>query len=309
MITYYKTIQGTVREIAQPEKGCWISVHKPEEAEVEELNRIFGVNPEFINTSLDENERSHIISRDGQILMVFNIPLEKKDGERTSELFTVPVGFITMEDYLFTITYTPEGIIEDVVNAQEEHLDTKSHNEFIFTVVNDLSAQFSIHLRGVDDVISSIDLGLSQTMKNQELLKLLALQKSLVSFSSALKSTEASLEKLLRGNTIAVGQDDVELLEDTLVEIKQSIDTTHVYTEVLASTVDVVGNIISNNMNIIMKVLTSVTLVLSIPNIVFGFYGMNVNFIQNNIHVGVPLTLSLLITGLCTYFLYKHNFF
>ena len=131
-------------------------------------------------------------------------------------------------------------------------------------------------LKQIDKLSSSLEKQLRKSMKNKELIQLLDIQKSLVYFSTSLKADETTLEKLMRGRYIKLYEDDQDLLEDVLIEIKQAIEMSSIYLNILSGTMDAFASVISNNLNIVMKVLASITIVISIPNIIAGFYGMNV---------------------------------
>ena len=144
--------------------------------------------------------------------------------------------------------------------------------------------------------------------RNKELFQLLGLEKSLVYFSTSLKSNELTLEKILRGRIIKLYEEDQDLLEDVLIEIKQAIEMCNIYSGILSGTMDAFASIISNNLNIVMKILAAVTIVMAIPNIVFGFYGMNVVGFSG-VTMYVPIAVTLVLMALSTVILAKLGMF
>ena len=139
-----------------------------------------------------------------------------------------------------------------------------------------IAGKYLLYLKQIDKLSNYVEQQLHKSMKNKELIQLLGLEKSLVYFSTSLKSTETVLEKILRGRVIKLYEEDQELLEDVLIEVKQAIEMSNIYSNILSGTMDAFASVISNNLNIVMKVLTVITIVMSVPTMVFSFYGMNV---------------------------------
>ena len=150
---------------------------------------------------------------------------------------------------------------------------------------------------------------LHKSMRNKELFQLLELQKSLVYFSTSLKSNEVTLDKILRGRVLKLYEEDQDLLEDVLVEIKQAIEMCGIYSSILSGTMDAFASVISNNLNIVMKVLTSITIVMAIPTIIFSFYGMNVDGLPFASNIWFPIALSLAAVAITGFALYKKDMF
>lgn len=314
MINYYKTIDGCLEEIASPEENCWISVENPTETEVKFLISDLGIIDSYVYSSLDPEEHSRTERNDSQLLAILDMPIEEdaEDDDGYPQIYTLPIGFILTPKYVITITKNISPIIDEIVKGEycmRNSLDTANRLNFMFTVVYQIASHFVSHLEYIDAIALETQDQMKKSMKNQDLVQLLNLEKSLVYFTNSLKATELTMEKIRKGRVTELSKEDQDLLEDILVEIKQSIETARVYTGILESTMNAVEAIISNNMNITMKMLTSLTLVLSIPNMVYGFYGMNVAFHSEKPSYIIPFTLSLLISGFAAFVLYKKGFF
>ena len=141
-------------------------------------------------------------------------------------------------------------------------------------------------------------------MKNSELLQLMDMEKSLVYFSSSLKSNELTLEKIMRGRVVKLYEEDQDLLEDVLIEIKQAVDMSGIYLDILSSTMESFASLISNNLNMVMKVLASITLIISIPTVISGYYGMNVDGIPAP-QFWFPIAVSVVVMALAAFILRK----
>lgn len=315
MITYYKTVDGLLQVVPAPEPNCWIAVTSPSQEEQRFLREELEIPPEYIESSLDPKERSRVERYKGQDLMVLNVPVERKvhtkDPVLRSRFYTLPFGFIVQKDRLITITLVDTPMLQNLAAfpASLEKLDTYQPLQLAFSIAYEIASHFTLRLGEIDTIAFEVQNSIYKTMKNEELLKLLGLQKSLVLFSTSLRSTESTLEKLIQNRNFPLTDEEQDLLEDTLIEVKQSIQTADIYADMLSSTMDAVSSMISNNMNIVMKILTSLTIVLSIPNMVFGFYGMNVALPHSHATFLTPMLITLLVTTLSALLLYLNGFF
>ncbi len=164
------------------------------------------------------------------------------------------------------------------------------------------------NLKQIDKLSDTTENLLHRLMRNKEIIQLLGLEKSLVYFSSSLKSNEVTLEKLLRGRILKLREEDEDLLEDVIIEVKQAIEMCGIYSNVLSGTMDAFASIISNNLNIVMKGLTSVTIVMAIPNMIFGMYGMNVQDLPFPFF-WASIALTFILMGIVAIILIKKGMF
>ena len=295
MIEYLKTgADGTMERLAAPEAGCWVNVVAPTAEERELLERELGVLPEFVSSALDDEETSRIdYDEDArQIFVIVDYPVVGEDGvgvrpQSPLQYDTMPLTMVFLpEKGLFaTISILDNEVVRDLAGGRVRNVDTRYRTRFLLQALLHISQLYLVYLRRIDRLSSSTEARLHASVRNEELIQMLNLEKSLVYFSTSLKSDEMTLNKILQGRIIPLDEDDQELLEDVLVEIHQAIEMANIYSGTLSGTMDAFASIISNNLNIVMKVLSVITIVMAIPNIVFGFYGMNVDLPFD----GVPL--------------------
>ena len=301
-------MEGVVRPIDSAEKDCWVAVEHPTPEEITFLIETLGVDAGFINSSLDEEETSRVEKEENQTLIIVDMPvMEEKTNAEAALYYTMPIGFVVCKEYVLTISLRESSILKDIAAGRIKGINTAFKTHFLLTVLLRIASRYVQYLRQIDKIALATEKQLHQSMKNKELIQLLNLEKSLVYFSTALKSTEVTLEKIFRGRIIKLYEEDEELLEDALIEIKQAIETCNIYAGILSGTMDAFASVISNNLNIVMKVLTSITIVMAIPNIVFGFYGMNVDLPLP--HVLAPIGITLLLCGGTAFLLYRKGYF
>lgn len=301
MLKIYKTMdeKGLFREVNQIEKGSWINLAKPAEGEINNLVNAIGVNPEFIRYSLDTEERARIDVEDGQILILIDIPItESGKGDYS----TIPLGIIVVnDDYFITVCSQNVDIIKDFYESKIKEFYTYKKTRFTLQILYRIATYYLQYLKKINNETDKTELKLQKELKNAELIKLLALEKSLVYFTTSLKSNELVMEKLLRGNVLKLYDDDKDYLQDAIVENKQAIEMVTISKDIVAGTTNAYASIISNNLNIVMKFLAAVTIVFSIPTIVSGLWGMNVEGIlfSNNsygfyIVIGISVFFAIL---------------
>lgn len=279
MIEFYKTFNNVTKKIDAPEKGCWINVVHPTTEETDYLINEIKVLPEFVKSSLDEEESSHVDydEDEGQTLVIVDYPNADDDPNNKTLLYTtLPLGVVIMKDYIVTIALQENLNIEDMAEGRVKGMNTELKTRFLLLLLLRISQRYLIYLRQIDRESSRTERVLHQSMQNKELIQMLGLEKSLVYFSTSLKADEVTLNKIMRGKLIKMYEDDQDLLEDVMIEIHQAVEMCNIYSNILSGTMDAFASVISNNLNIVMKVLTVITIVMAIPNIIFSFYGMNV---------------------------------
>lgn len=311
MIEYYKTVDNVLMKVNEPVKGCWINVVNPTLSEIEYLTNSIHVLPEFIRSSLDEEENSHVdIDEDeNQTLIVIDYPNADKKGDDDSILYTtLPLGVVFMDQYIVTICLHENQNIDDMIHGKIKGLHTEQKSRFLLLLLLKISQRFLIYLRQIDRISSKTEHRLHKTMENKELIQMLGLEKSLVYFSTSLKSDEITLNKIMRGKVIRLYEEDQDLLEDVMIEVRQAIEMSNIYKNILAGTMDAYASVISNNLNIVMKVLTVITIVMAIPNVIFGYYGMNVSGLPVAIW-WFPLLLAVIACLIAIRIFNKHDMF
>ncbi len=307
MLSYYKTIEGHISKIPACEPGCWINCVAPDDEEINSLIADFEIEPDFFRAAMDEEESSHIDSEDNSTLVIIDIPMVEKSGKNITYT-TTPLGIILTEKNVITVATKENAVInefsEDVVKGVQTNLKTR----FILHLMLRIASKYLQYLKQIDKISNFVEKELQKSMKNSELIQLLDIEKSLVYFSSSLKGNEITIEKIMRGRVIKLYEEDQDLLEDVLIEVKQAIEMSNIYLNILSGTMDAFASVISNNLNVVMKVLASITLLISIPTVITGIYGMNVTGLPFP-SFWFPVVISLVSMGIAYFILHKKNMF
>ena len=272
------------------------------------MSAILGVEPTFLRAALDEEETSRIDSEDGQTLIIVDTPAMEQD-ETGVVYSTLPLGIIVTDKYIVTVCLKETSVVRDLQDGMVKDVRTQQRTRFILNILLLVAKRFLKYLKQIDKTYSHMERQLSKSQRNKDLMQLMDLQKSLVYFNTSLKANEVTLEKILRGRIVTLYEEDHDLLEDVLIEIRQAIEMAQIYASIISSMMDSFSSIISNNLNVIMKVLTSITVLLTIPNIVFGFYGMNVRGLPFDQYFWPPIVIALLIMAVVAVILKKKDLF
>ena len=312
MIKIYKSIgenNPVLNTLDNIENGCWINIIAPSDEELILISKKTGVPIDFLNSALDDEETSRIDFEDGSLLVIVDIPLtEMEDNSLTYD--TYPLAIIHTDKQIITVCLKNSRILSDFVNQKIKSFYTFKKSRFILQILNRISTYYLLYLRQIDKKSLMIEKRLHKSMKNRELIQLHSLEKSLVYFSTSLKANEITLEKMLKLELMQKYEEDKDVLEDVIIENKQAIEMTEIYSNILASTMDFFASVISNNLNIVMKVLASVTILMAIPTIMSGIFGMNITL---PISEGDPngfLIITLLTIAICAvvaFILYKKD--
>ncbi len=275
MIRIFKTENEEMRELAVPEKDCWISLVDPCEAELSTVAERYAIDQDDLRAALDEEERARLELEDAYTLIVVDIPtVDTQCGKET--YVTEPLGIVLAKDVIITVCLHETPILHGMKQRRAGELRTNMRTRFILQILYRNASLYLQYLRIINKKSDSVEQKLHGSTRNQELIALLELEKSLVYFTTALRSNEVVLEKLLKADRVKKYPEDTDLLEDVIVENRQAIEMANIYSGILSGMMDAFASVISNNLGIVMKFLAVVTIVLSIPSIIFGAYGMNV---------------------------------
>lgn len=300
---------GTMEKVEAPCPGCWVNVVAPTDEERSWLETELGVLPEFVRSALDDEETSRVDydEDERQIFVIVDYPVVGEDGagvrpQSPLQYDTMPLTMIFLPERGLFVTISilaDNEVVTDLATGRVRGVDTRYRTRFLLQLLLHISQLYLVYLRRIDRLSASTESKLHASVRNEELIQMLNLEKSLVYFSTSLKSDELTLNKIAQGRVIPLYEDDQDLLEDVLVEVHQAIEMANIYSNTLSGTMDAFASIISNNLNIVMKVLSVITIVMAIPNIIFGFYGMNVDLPFD----GVPLldnwAFPLLLAAVC----------
>lgn len=313
MIKIYKNTEteNKVVEIEDLEQGAWVNIVSPTAEELSLVSNKANIPMDMLKAALDEEETSRIESEDGNMLVILDMPFEStEEGDILYE--TYPVGIINNGNIIVTVCLKESRILEDFIKGRVKSFYTFKRSRFILQILYRIATYYLIYLRQIDKKSVVIENRLYKSMKNRELIQLLYLEKSLVYFSTSLRSNEITLEKMLKVDTFVKYEADEDILEDVIIENKQAIEMANIYSNILSGTMDAFASIISNNLNIVMKFLASITIVMAIPNIFSGFFGMNLNGIPlSNSPYGFIVILCLVLSacGVVTFILSKKDMF
>lgn len=275
MLNIYKTVNNELTGTETLDEGVWVNLINPDEEELNRVKNAYTIEPDYLKAALDEEERARIESENGQTLIVIDTPMIEKDSNM-GIYTTIPLAIILADRVIITVCLKDDTLLNDFINKKVKMFLTQYKTRFVLQILYKNSARYLQYLKYIDKTSNRIEQDLHKSMKNKELIQMLKLEKSLVFFSTALKSNEAVLERLLRNEYLKSYPEDRELLEDVIIENKQAIEMANIYSSILSGTMDAFASIISNNVNIVMKFLASVTIVMAIPTMISSFYGMNV---------------------------------
>lgn len=309
MLKMYNTDFNTdiTEETNEFKRGNWINMVNPTESEIMDVCNSVGIKQDFIRYSLDYEEKARIdIEDDGTILFIIDTPIVEKDNG--NEIYTtMPVGLIFVRDeYLITVSIRENGVISKMKNQINRKLYTYKKSQFLFQVFYENASAFLGMLKIINKKTEIVERTLRKSLKNVDLLKMLNLEKSLVYFTTSLKSNEIVMEKTLRGKIIKLYEEDEDLLEDSIIENKQAMEMSKTYSDILNETMDMYASVISNNINDVMKILTSITIIISVPTLIASIWGMNVPVpFQNSVNGFIILIVGSIIATLAVMIWFK----
>ena len=309
MIEIFKSVNNELIRTETFEDGVWVNLVNPSEDEIKYVSNVLCVEIDFLRAALDEEERARIETDDGQTLIIFDIPIVENES-KINVYTTIPLAIIIVNHIIITVCLKENFLLSDFFENKVKGFITQYRTRFVLQMLYKNATRYLQYLRDIEKTSNKIEQDLYKSMKNKELIQMLKLEKSLVYFSTSLKSNEIVLEKLMRHEYIKNYPEDAELLEDVIIENKQAIEMANIYSSILTGTMDAFASVISNNLNIVMKFLTSITIIMAIPTLVSSFFGMNVDLPVGGafgfwIILGIALATSL-ITG---YVLYKKKMF
>ena len=281
-------------------RGNWINMVSPSEEEIKMVCENINIQEDFIRYALDSEEKARIDIEDDDNTILFIIDTPIIDIESGAKVYsTTPIGVIFVrDDYIITVSLNKNPILEDLVKRKMKNIITYKKSRMLLQLFYSNSEMFLSLLRKLNKETEIAENVLKNSMKNKELLKLLSLEKGLVYFTTSLKANEVVMEKTMRGNLIKLYDEDEDILEDAIIENKQAIEMAKIYRDILTGTMDAYASIISNNLNGVMKYLTSITIILAIPTMIASYWGMNVGLpLQNNPFGFVIIVLFSILIG------------
>lgn len=317
LVAYKHDEEQILREIVpeHAEKGSWLHAANPTEAELERLSIITGIPTTEILGALDPEERSHVELEDEYIFVVINTPVLR---ETQDSYDTLPLGIFVTERYFITVCLEYSAVISVFLNNRYATFRTYKKTRFLFQIMNRTATLFLQALQQINRRTDTIEAEVRASMQNKEFFQLLELQKSLTYFTSALKANGIVMEKLLRLRNnvqprplLKMYEEDEDLLEDVIIDNKQAIETVEMYSHILISMMDAFASIISNNLNMVMKFLASITILLAVPTLVFSLWGINTGVPWEGELIGFSAVIGIaaFATFAAALVLWRRNFF
>jgi magnesium transporter len=296
MITYWQMINSGLLPLVSYDKGSIINVTEPDEKELNILRTTFGVPDDFIHDVMDIDERSRTEVDEGNLYIIYRIPIRTlNDGVPFS---TVPLGIVLSQDYMITICSKSCEVLDDCFSRSRKHSELSNYFELILHVFIRTTFFYHKYLKQINIETNQIEQDLVKSTKNKELHKLLKMEKCLVYFTTSLRSNDLLIAKLRSSKFITLNEYSSDLFDEAIVENKQAIEMANIYSDIQSGMMDAFASVISNNLNIVLKQLTIVTIILMIPTMFASFFGMNVpNFMESSklAFAGIVL-ISVLVT-------------
>ncbi len=275
MIEIYRTDYGILNKLDDYSEGAWVNLVNPTRAELAKIAEQYDIEPDDLATALDEEESSRITLEDGYTLLLVDIPSPEVRHEKKMYT-TIPLGIVIKQDTIITICMEESPVISYFIKNRVRDFSTKKKMRFIYQLLFRSASLYQIYLRGIDKKRIEIEERIEGDTQNVDLIELHELESTLVYFATSLRANSIVIERLRRYKRLEQYPEDMELLEDVMVEYQQAIEMTGIYRDIIDGTRELLSAVIDNRLNNVMKYLASITIVMSIPTIISGVYGMNV---------------------------------
>ncbi len=309
MLKIFKTFGGYT-EIIAPQKGCWINVTDPSIAEKKRLQSDFKLPPDLINDILDQDERPRVEFDDDWSLIILRIPVDSRNNG--VPFHTIPLGIFITKEFTLTLCLLDNEIlpIGEPSPFKDQYKEITDNVNFILRLFLRSGNIYLKYLKHINQMTSLIEQDLERSIKNKELNKLLKMEKCLVYFITSIKANEIVLAKLRNSKKITTEINE-ELLEDALIENKQALEMSQIYSDIQSGMMDAFASVISNNLNVVMKQLTLISIILMIPTLIASLFGMNVPNIleQSTWGMSIIVIISLLLSCIGVYVFRKREWF
>lgn len=304
MIKIFETFGGYV-EINEPRKGCWINVTNPTPEENKKLSDNFGLPNDLITDILDQDERPRIEFDDSWTLIILRIPVENKNNGVPFQ--TVPLGIFLANNFTLTLCLQNNEVIPmgQPSPFRDQYQQITDNINFILRLFLRSGNLYMKYLKQINTMTSLIEQDLEKSIKNKELNKLLKMEKCLVYFITSIKANEIVLAKLRNSKKITTEINE-DLLEDAFIENKQALEMAQIYSDIQSGMMDAFASVISNNLNVVMKQLTLISIILMIPTLIASLFGMNVpNFMENSMWAMPAILMGSLILSFLGVLLFR----
>ena len=309
MVKYYKTDDRQIHEEEKIQNGVWIQMVNPSVAEGQMIADALNVDIEDVLAALDEEESSRIELQDGYTLIRVDIPSIEIRHDKESYT-TIPLGIILTSDEIITICTEDTPVLQAFLNNRVKEFSTKKKLRFVYQILYRVSVLYQSDLRIIDKMRTEIEERVGDDTEEEDLVALHELESTLVYFATSLRANGNVLDRLTRYKRLEQYPEDKELLGDVIVENKQAIEMTSIYRDIINGTRELMSSVIDNRLNNVMKYLTSITIVMAIPTVISGMYGMNVDgngmpFANSVAGFGIVCLITLLVCIITMFVLRK----
>jgi magnesium transporter len=312
MIQYFKNIEHKTVAVSKPENDTWVNIIPPlKQEEFSELSSSLDIPLDFLTDSLDIDERSRFEEEDNVKLVVIKTPTENNSfNESDAYYITIPICIILTHNQIVTVNSFDNGAIKKFLSTFQNR-STDKKNMMVLKIFEKIIQAYMDFLKEINIRRNVIEQKLYAANRNEQLLQLMRIQKSLVYFVTALRSNEMLLMKIERTNFLGLNEDEKEILHDLIVDNSQALEMANIYTNILSSTLDAFASIIANNQNEVLKRLSVITIVLTFPVLVASIYGMNVPipYSKSPYAFYIPVSLSLVISLIIGWFFLRKKIF
>lgn len=276
MISIFRTDDRIIHEEKELSSGAWVNMVNPTVTEGEEIAKELNIDLHDLLAALDEEESSRVELEDGYTLILVDIPATEIRHDKEA-YNTIPLGIILTPDIIITVCTEETPVLQAFVNGRVKEFSTKKKLRFVYQILFRISTQYQSCLRIIDKKRTEIEERIGYKTENVDLIDLHALESTLVYFATSLRANGAVLDRLTRYKRLEQYPEDKDLLGDVIVENRQAIEMTSIYRDIINGTRELMSSVLDNHLNNVMKALTSVTLVMGIPTLISGLYGMNVD--------------------------------
>lgn len=309
MVKYYKTDNQIIHEESRLTDGAWAQLTAPTAEECGAIAEELNVDIADVQAALDEEESSRIELEDGYTLILVDIPTTEIRHEKRSYT-TVPLGIILTQDVIVTVCTEDTPVLKNFVNNRVKEFSTKKRLRFVYQILYRTAAMYQMNLRIIDKRRTEIEERIGDKTEDMDLIDLHELESTLVYFATSLRANSVVLDRLTRYKRLEQYPEDKELLDDVIVENRQAIEMTSIYRDIINGTRELMSSVIDNRLNNVMKYLTSITVVMAVPTVISGLYGMNVDekwmpFSDTPYGFLIICVLTLIICVLTLWFLRK----
>lgn len=270
----YKLVDNKPQRIEKLDKECWINIVNPSRDNLPLIANYFNIPVDFLIASLDIDEIAHIEIEESAILMIYKVPYF--DEHSDVPYFTLPIGLIIVNGILISVCARELTVLADFIQGKVKHITSINNIKWVLQIMLRSTMVYLQYLKQINNAAGMIQKTLEQESRNQQLIKLLNIEKSLVYFLASLKTNGLMLERLQKLSIIHIDNEIEGLFEDIVIENRQALEMSNIYSDILSGMMDAFASVISNNLNIVMKFLTSITIILTIPVVITSMYGMNV---------------------------------